>query len=846
MGTSQEVLPVGPIYNSTDIEPVSQFKTLFSNLASRQSVMPFLDTDFMNRPETFDLSSFLLEVADAKSETMSICIRPNDIKLTNLYGLFKDGSLPLGVGQDESSSGSSLEELTADSINRRLCKNPNCPAAIKFKEYGLGPLATGKGLGCCPLAARTPYAYGLTHVNGKMDNYGPYGIYTRPKDAEQPFVPKQGKEKKNRTKRSASSECQAKATKKSSGTTDSCTSDCGNSRRLKGGQDATICVAATVPTVDCQVLRLRGGVSTERVTIVETGNGNRSNEAGTLKYRMDKEELDGLPWSLRLTGGGLYEDVPSPLRAVKDLMDDFDKVVDAYRRALGPCGQAVCPFARNVVEETCRKLCSGAAADAAAAKTPLDALVECDTCSANEDDGESITACGTATCPYGRLNTRSETEEEQRRRQPKSACGDVNCKFFKASLGFDEDAIDLDVLPKNCGAPTCKFWPKQDLPPIHWDCPEPLPKGACRNPNCPLLSQLAKCYEPRCVCDLPGCAYAMPPPCGNPACAFQEPRTCPYQTKQQETSNNCNVARPQTDNGCAVPTNKKCPYAVPVPPPPCPFENKPPSSVCGSPECPYSVPVKNCPFTATAKCGNPTCPYAQSLEPCPYAPPPVTCPAPRPRCPLVVCSDPSCPFQGVTCLDGDDCPLLRAAPSDEGDEDEPIVEPAECRCPPCLALQEEFCEECFRERQQEAQRLLTSLGISQKRPGEELTPCCSDTCQIKAGGTLECGKCVIKAKSEEETGTGAKKTKRAGKRQQRVVSRRGGTQQRFEAAVPKKRKRHPRKYAYDVGDEYPGVKIGHRECVDLAHRVPYNMGWMWHSYSSPCMGLKVRSSYLIS
>lgn len=902
MGTSQEMLPVAPLYNSTDIEPVSQFKTLFSNAQSRQSVMPFLDFDFLNRDQPIDFSSFLQEIKDTQSDTMSIIYRPDDVKLINLFGLLKE------MNEKAEGSATSIDDLTADEINKRLCRNPNCPAAKKFKEFGLGPLATGKGLGCIMLEAKAPTSYGLSHANGTMDNYGPYGIYTRPKNPDQPFIPKKKPSRsaswdsaKNGSggKRGSKSSAGSSGMKSTSnvqrlrgGGSERVISECAlkqcdrfpnyenvdNVLRLRGGviigeecpiadeaiiynklQDFPLYYQFEPRNVLVEPLRLRGGWSTiDGVQLVSYSKVSSTESSENFHNSNTKSSQNITP--LRLSGGGLYDDLPSPMSAVKDLLQDFDKVVDAYRRALGPCGQATCPFSRNVVEETCRKICR----ENQTGKTPTDALVECENCSVEEN--ESISACGASSCPYGRLNTRSETEDELKSMQPKPACGDFTCKFVKRGLDiYDEDQVDLDVLPRNCGAPTCKFSPQPQLPPIHWDCPEALPKGPCKNPNCPHLSAQVRCYEPKCVCDVPACAYAMPPSCGNPSCPFHPPRPCPY---ANQNTPSCPPMPQCPPPSCppmpqcpppSCPRGPECPYGKP-PPTICPFEDQPSQSTCGNVDCPYAKVVEACPFLPKSSCGSPACPYAQDLEKCPYAPDiscpmppckqppcypppcfPPPCPPPScfpPPCPIPpscyppcypprpVCSDPVCPFREVLCLDPccpltgpvcdpDTCPLMQEEPDPESDSNE-------CTCPPCLALQEEFCEECFKERMEQTMMLMAS-GVS-KLPGEELTPCCSATCQVK-GGTLECTPC-IKLEDAPPTAKGKKNGKK-------------GTAFSSNTDVVPIAKKRKGKYVYNIGDDYPGMKIGHRRCVEKSYRVPYNMGWMWHIYSSPCMGLKV-------
>ncbi|XP_017791933.1 PREDICTED: uncharacterized protein LOC108573952 [Habropoda laboriosa] len=40
------------------------------------------------------------------------------------------------------------------------------------------------------------------------------------------------------------------------------------------------------------------------------------------------------------------------------------------------------------------------------------------------------------------------------------------------------------------------------------------------------------------------------------------------------------------------------------------------------------------------------------------------------------------------------------------------------------------------------------------------------------------------------------------------------------------------KYVYFVGDFYPGINYGHRECIDVNLRVPANMGWLWNTVNT--------------
>ncbi|XP_076234986.1 uncharacterized protein LOC143179576 [Calliopsis andreniformis] len=40
------------------------------------------------------------------------------------------------------------------------------------------------------------------------------------------------------------------------------------------------------------------------------------------------------------------------------------------------------------------------------------------------------------------------------------------------------------------------------------------------------------------------------------------------------------------------------------------------------------------------------------------------------------------------------------------------------------------------------------------------------------------------------------------------------------------------RYVYFVGDSYPGIYYGHKNCIDIPMRVPANMGWLWNTVST--------------
>jgi len=47
--------------------------------------------------------------------------------------------------------------------------------------------------------------------------------------------------------------------------------------------------------------------------------------------------------------------------------------------------------------------------------------------------------------------------------------------------------------------------------------------------------------------------------------------------------------------------------------------------------------------------------------------------------------------------------------------------------------------------------------------------------------------------------------------------------------VPIKISKRVMRYVYSIGDVYPGVHYGHKNCIDPRFRVPANMGWLWNT-----------------
>lgn len=110
---------------------------------------------------------------------------------------------------------------------------------------------------------------------------------------------------------------------------------------------------------------------------------------------------------------------------------------------------------------------------------------------------------------------------------------------------------------------------------------------------------------------------------------------------------------------------------------------------------------------------------------------------------------------------------------------------------------------------------------------DDLKECTVTTCVSKGGGNLVCGDCG-QAGSKSAPNLGEK----GGAKVQRTSQ--------SEKALGKKGKgpKGKGKYVYSIGDKYPGVNIGHRECIMPGFKIPANMGWLWNVFT-PCMSLKV-------
>lgn len=126
------------------------------------------------------------------AEAVSLCFRPDEKKYFDLGGLIsadvttsaKGTCVTLTVEKQTKTKSSGVREMkqdyptesTEDKINKNLCNRNDCPAALKLKEFGFGPLARSKNLGAVYGDVRPSTSYGLSQTYGTFSEYGPYGI----------------------------------------------------------------------------------------------------------------------------------------------------------------------------------------------------------------------------------------------------------------------------------------------------------------------------------------------------------------------------------------------------------------------------------------------------------------------------------------------------------------------------------------------------------------------------------------------------------------------------------------------------------------------------------------------
>ncbi|KAH1007871.1 hypothetical protein HUJ04_005051 [Dendroctonus ponderosae] len=792
----------------------------------------------------FDLLDLISADVKTKDTHTEVTFQRKKVDRVNSFLKSVGGDLKLSpnivIEEDEN-----VLEMTADKIAKKLCGNKDCPAVKKFKEYGIGPLATGKSLGTVYGDVEPPVTYGISHTYGTMREYGPYGVFSRPKQEELPFIAQNDLDFTVKP-------CKIRKEQPT----------CERKTKQKKKKHAPQWHSKSCPL--CPE-RLRGGADTG----LQAQPGNED--------------------AMLMTN--------SPMIECKSVMDQFDSILAEYKRALGPCGQATCPYAQNLADDTCRKMCN----------QPPSPVKDSSSMSCNGDP------CDVEGCPYA--------EAPKKKRYP-SGCGNPKCAYTKYKLGLlDDDAeMELKFLPSplagNCGDPNCNYPFAAPLPPIHWDCPDPLPKGTCRNLNCPFQPAPLKKFKTKQQlktgpCGSPMCAYALPQPCGAPTCPFIM-RPCPMAEKQKQKPARKKCPSESEENLCQ---NPECPFSeknagnevvddINDPKfegefqdcgnPNCPFKQrdkkkkskkKLKKSSCGNPKCPSAKPdkskkkIKSCEIgEEDSICSNPECPDKSNKDKkqknrcekssssesssvcsdpqCPFASPKKgrkskednrsedtlsaaschkkdedsvcsnpECPEQKARTEIDIdrCDQPGCPYSTkppnpAKCYDPN-CPYLLPLPSCgiPNCPYEPVPLRYLCKNPKCPSRQVDFKRKSGETKFNEVAEAEKSGKENVSVIMETTLVCEQETPCDNSPNDCENPDCEMKESTENKE-TGLVKHKKKGRRKKRG------------------------KFVYSIGDTYPGTKLGHRECVTPVFNVPPHMGWLWNIFT-PILSLKPRRGW---
>lgn len=132
MGMSTDAIPVAPVYNTLELDDRSLKPVYFARDESHEPSVFNLDTSSF--PSTLTRRS-------VHDDQISIMERLDNNKFINL------DQFRFSIMSTAASKIITEDELSAENISKYLCDHRDCPAAKKFKDLGIGPLATGKGLG---------------------------------------------------------------------------------------------------------------------------------------------------------------------------------------------------------------------------------------------------------------------------------------------------------------------------------------------------------------------------------------------------------------------------------------------------------------------------------------------------------------------------------------------------------------------------------------------------------------------------------------------------------------------------------------------------------------------------
>ncbi|XP_044264730.1 uncharacterized protein LOC123011389 [Tribolium madens] len=899
-GESDDLLPLTCLFSDQQSNNPSKDTSLRED--QQRSWMALfkstLDPQYSTLPEEFNVA--IANVFTGKSpsaltfDIVSLMEKPEENKYIDLrirggsHGFIFEFEKPAGdssfqeIKFDAEEQDVDEESLTIEKINRMLCKNKDCPAAKKFKEFGIGPLATTKGLGTVYGEPSLPITYGISQTYGVFDEYGPYGLFSRPKRPSQPFIPKEEKsdwhescwkpKSKKKEKpcdchkhdhnscycqnfpsplrltgggvldyddvKSPFHECKEvmdqfdevlRKYKKALGpcgqvtcpfapnvTKESCKQRCQHEQDVYS-VDNVYKMAEPTPTVKQPVkekFKVKGACGSTKCAYAKYKRGLQDEDA-----EMELQYLPAAPsgqcghpkcpYPVEPDLPPIHWDCPDPLPKGRCKNPDcpyLPKEIKCLNAVLakGPCGNFNCPFTPPPPCDS--PTCPFATKECPyAEKSETESVCENPECPYAPKKENSL--CDNPECPYMTKKEPSCVKKPPSCRPPPyptNPCLQNLLAYYAMMTG------NCDLMRICYGGPEC---PYMKDPPKKKPSPCYIPEDPCANPKCPYVTKKpSPCYPPNDSCTNPECPYMKKPPdmeCGD----------CEEDTQTKNSEDFCG--------------NSECPYAPKTcfaKPPPC--YPPPKEEVCQGPPCPYNLSCLQALlpyFNPITICPDGTCPYGGTglqdllqlcmagME-CPSMKP---CPPPAPQPCMVeekndgdICANPSCPFKSE-----DKTSTKGGRELNEGveytSETRVEIDNAPCNKGTCKAEGGELvCTECpcHRETGGFEERVLEEGLLEYKsdtRVSIDLAPCTPKTCKSK-GGKLVCDVCPC-TKGIPHMGC-------------------------------KKKKKNKGRFVYTIGDKYPGVHIGHKECVLPGYNVPPRMGWLWNIFT-PCLRLKPRRGW---
>jgi hypothetical protein len=536
------------------------------------------------------------------------------------------------------------EQLTVDKINKLLCKSKDCPAARKFKEFGIGPLANTKGLGAVIGDTSIPLTYGISQTYGVFDEYGPYGLFSKPKRPENPFTPKQDND--------WSATCWKPKRRKEDKEKKTCPCNCTCQKhhpplRLTGGGVLDYDDVKS-PFHECKevmdqfdevLAKYKKAIGPcGKVTCPFAPNVAKESckkmcqhpdDVYSVDYPLEasptepEPETPPAPPTKKFKPKGACGSPKCAYAKYKTGLVDEDAEMELQylpQAPSGKCGHPKCPYPVEPelppIHWDCPDpLPKGRCKNPECPYLPkeikcLNAVLAKGVCGNYNCPFSVPDPCSSPTCPFAS----KECPYQKGQTDSESFCGISDCPYAPNKKNSLCDNPDCPFAKKSdtCDNPTCPYAKKE--------CPRPPP---CYMPPC----GDNPCYPPPCgtnPCGMPPCYM---PPCGDSPCPMSP---CPYVTNPYlqnllayyslATGNNDLLQICFGGPECPL-TNASSPCQSPCESPRCPYETKQQaqSGVCGG-TCSKPAPKtckkpSPCYIPVNSACGNPSCPYGTKVDP---------------------------------------------------------------------------------------------------------------------------------------------------------------------------------------------------------------------------------------